>query len=102
MTEEERQWAIGRIRAKQAFWVHLAVYIAVNTLLVVIWAASSSDQFWPVWPMLGWGIAIVAHAVRVFLGPREISEERIDRELRNREGSTTRPQAGRRDRGSGS
>ncbi len=89
MTQDQRQWAINRIRAKRAFWVHLAVYVAVNVLLVVIWAAGSRDYFWPVWPMLGWGIGVVAHGVTVHVGPSTISEERIDRELRGRPGSTT-------------
>lgn len=96
MTDEQREWAIKRIRAKRGFWVHLAVYLAVNTLLVIIWAASSGDYFWPVWPMLGWGIGVVAHAATLRVGPSEISEERIDRELRGRPASTTSAQAGRR------
>lgn len=96
MTDEEREWAIKRIRAKRGFWVHLAVYLAVNTLLVFIWAASSGDYFWPVWPMLGWGIGVVAHGATVLVGPSKISEERIDRELRGRPASTTSAQVGRR------
>lgn len=89
MTDEQRQQAINRIRAKRGFWVHLAVYIAVNALLVFIWAASSGDYFWPIWPMLGWGIGVVGHAATVYVGPSTISEDRIDRELR-RLGSTDR------------
>jgi hypothetical protein len=89
MTEDQRQWAINRIRAKRSFWVHLAVYLAVNTLLVFIWAAGSGGHFWPVWPMLGWGIGVVAHGVTVHVGPSTISEERIERELRGRPTSTT-------------
>jgi Domain of unknown function (DUF1707)/2TM domain len=36
-----------------------AVYAAVMTLLVAIWALTGADYFWPVWPALGWGIALV-------------------------------------------
>ena len=82
MNEEQRQWAIGRIRAKRGFWMHLGVYLAVNALMVFIWAAASAGNFWPVWPMLGWGIGVVAHAASVFIGPSEITKEQIDRELR--------------------
>ena len=96
MTDEQRQWATKRILAKRGFWVHLAVYLGVNTLLVFIWAAGSSDNFWPAWPMLGWGIGVVSHAVMVRVGPLKISEERIDREIRGRLGSTTSGQVGRR------
>ena len=81
MNEEQRQWAIRRIRAKRGFWIHFGVYLAVNSVLVLVWALASADYFWPVWPMLGWGIGVVAHAVNVFIRPAEISEERIDREL---------------------
>lgn len=81
MTEEQRQQAIERIQAKRGFWVHFAVYLAVNALLVIIWAMNSGGYFWPIWPILGWGIAIIANAVSAYGGPSEISEERIDREI---------------------
>lgn len=93
MTEEQRQWAIKRIRAKQALRIHLVVYLAVNTLLVAIWAITSPGYFWPIWPMLGWGIGLAAHAVTVTVGPRQISEERINRELEALHGSRGVPNA---------
>ena len=81
MTDEQRQRAIRRIQAKRGFWVHFGVYLAVNALLVLIWAMTSATHFWPVWPMLGWGIGVFAHAVSVYARPSEISEAQIDREL---------------------
>lgn len=41
-------------------------YLAVMVLLVVIWAATGAEYFWPMWPALGWGIALVTgrHAPR--------------------------------------
>ena len=81
MTDDQRQWAINRIRVKQAFWLHLTVYLLVNALLVFIWWVTSGDYFWPMWPMLGWGIAVAAHAVGAFAGTSQISEERIAREI---------------------
>lgn len=84
MTNEQRQQAIRRIKAKRGFRVHFAVYLAVNALLVLIWAITSSTYFWPVWPMLGWGIGVAAHAASVYLGRSEISEAEIDRELQGR------------------
>ena len=81
MTEEQRQQAIRRIQAKRGFRVHFAVYLAVNALLVAIWAITSAGYFWPIWPMLGWGIGVAAHAAGVYFGPAEISEAQIDREI---------------------
>lgn len=43
---------------------HLASYIGVNLGLIGIWAATTSPpthDFWPIFPMLGWGIGVVAH-----------------------------------------
>ena len=81
MTEEQRQRAIRRIRAKREVRVHLAVYLVVNAFLVLIWALTSASYFWPIWPMLGWGVGLAAHAASVYLGRSEISEAQIDREL---------------------
>ena len=88
MTDEQRQQAIRRIRAKRGFWVHAAVYLAVMATLFVIWAMTSSTYPWPIWPMLGWGIGVVAHAAGVYLGGSDISEADIEREL-HKSGSTT-------------
>jgi hypothetical protein len=51
--EEQRRWAIRRILAKRRFWIHFGVYLAVNALMVLVWAVASVGYFWPVWPMLG-------------------------------------------------
>ena len=87
MTEEQRQQAIRSIKAKRGFWVHFGVYLAVNALLVIIWAMTSAAYFWPVWPILGWGIGVVANGLAVYVGPSEISEARIEREMQSRLGS---------------
>lgn len=47
------------------FRVHLAVYIAVQVLLVVTWyltTFSGGDGFpWFLFPLVGWGIGLAAH-----------------------------------------
>src|SRR5205823_4458842 len=42
--------------------IHLTVYTVVNLMLIGIWAASGAGYFWPIWPMLGWGIGLGSHA----------------------------------------
>jgi hypothetical protein len=34
-------------------------FVAVNLLLIVIWAATGAGYFWPIWPLLGWGIGLI-------------------------------------------
>ncbi|HEV2772248.1 MAG TPA: DUF1707 domain-containing protein [Thermoleophilaceae bacterium] len=42
----------------------VAIYAAVNLLLVVVWAISGAGYFWPIWPLLGWGLGLAKHRVR--------------------------------------
>lgn len=80
MTDQERrEAAIARIREKRDFTTHLFVYLAVNTLLIVVWVMSGRGYFWPVWPLAGWGIGVAIHAFETFRRP--ISEEAIQKEI---------------------
>jgi hypothetical protein len=47
---------------RREFVEHLRFYLSIMTLLVVIWALTGMGYFWPIWPILGWGLAIVSHA----------------------------------------
>lgn len=38
---------------------HLRAYLSVMALLVVIWALTGAGYFWPIWPILGWGLGVV-------------------------------------------
>ncbi|MFW2381205.1 MAG: 2TM domain-containing protein [Acidimicrobiales bacterium] len=78
--DERRAAAIDRITEKREFKNHALVYCAVNTLLVVIWAASGAGYFWPIWAIAGWGIALALHAWRVY-GQKSINEEEIVEEM---------------------
>jgi hypothetical protein len=48
---------------------HLRAYIAVNVMLVAIWALTGAGYFWPIWPILGWGVGLVADSGGRLLGP---------------------------------
>jgi adenylate cyclase len=76
----DHQAAIERIQAKRAFWRHATIYVAVNLLLIAIWAITSRGYFWPIWPILGWGVGLGANYRNVFL-TRPISDDEIRRDL---------------------
>ena len=44
------------------FVEHLRFYLSVMAVLVVTWALTGMGYFWPIWPIVGWGLAIVSHA----------------------------------------
>jgi 2TM domain len=78
--DDRRQAALRRLEDKRDFRTHIAVYLIVNTMLVIIWAASGSGYFWPIWPIVGWGVGIAIHAWRVYF-ERPITEADIQREM---------------------
>jgi hypothetical protein len=47
-----------------ALRIHVAVFGAVMAFLVLIWLLTSpTGYFWPIWPGLGWGLAVAIHAL---------------------------------------
>jgi class 3 adenylate cyclase len=67
--------------------MHATVYVLVNVMLIAIWAASGGGYFWPIWPILGWGIGLGCHAAPLLAGvgtrrvPQEITRPRRIGEL---------------------
>ena len=53
--------------AKIGFFIHLLVYLLVNAGLVAINLFASSERIWFVWPLAGWGIGVLFHALAVFV-----------------------------------
>ena len=41
------------------------MYVLINALLLWINITTSPDILWFYWPLLGWGIAVALHALRV-------------------------------------
>jgi hypothetical protein len=80
-TEEElREQAVQRLKKKRDFRSHIFMYVAVNLFLVGIWAVTGTDNFfWPIFPILGWGIGVAANAWDVY-GRKPITEDEIRRE----------------------
>jgi hypothetical protein len=44
---------------------HLRAYVGVSVMLVAVWALTGAGYFWPVWPIVGWGIGVMADAGRL-------------------------------------
>lgn len=42
---------------------HVTSYLLVMAMLVGIWALTGADYFWPIWPMMGWGIGVASHVL---------------------------------------
>lgn len=86
--EERRQAAVERLKIKRDFRSHVAIFAVVNTLLIVIWAATGAGYFWPIWPIAGWGIALAYNAYMVYF-QKPITEDDIQAEIGSDEPSDT-------------
>ena len=76
-----RERAVKRLKKRRDFHGHVLVYLLVNAFLVVIWAVTSPDGFfWPVFPIVGWGIGVVMNAWDVYFA-EDLSEDEIQDEI---------------------
>jgi len=68
MSEQETRYqnAKKRVEALKGFYTHLTVYVLVNLLLCTMDLLTSPHSLWFYWPLMGWGIAVALHALRVF------------------------------------
>jgi hypothetical protein len=82
ISEEQglRDLAIQRLKKQHNFRAHLLIYTLVNAFLVAIWVVTGHGFFWPIFPIVGWGIGVVMNAWDVYRSD-EPTEERIRREM---------------------
>lgn len=68
MDEEQQRYqrAHERVEAIKGFYVHATIYVLVNLGLFTI-NALTGGTWWFYWPLVGWGVALVIHAVVVFV-----------------------------------
>jgi 2TM domain len=75
-----RARAVAQLRKRADFRTHLLIYLAVNLFLVAIWWFTTPGFFWPLFPIGGWGIGLLAHAWDTY-GPEGATEEQIRRQI---------------------
>ncbi len=86
MNDVQYQEAFARakkkVEARIGFYKHLISYVLVNLFLLAVNLITSPGALWFYWPLLGWGIALASHGLRVFvfsgedgLEPRMIRKE---------------------------
>ncbi|MFC3159975.1 2TM domain-containing protein [Chryseobacterium arachidis] len=76
--------ATRRVKELKGFYGNLTSYCLVIPFLLVLNLLTSPDHLWFFWPMLGWGIGLIAHGVTTF-GIGKSWEERKIRELMEEE-----------------
>jgi len=78
---ELRRLAISQLRKKRGLQAHVLAYVMVNLFLNAIWLLVMPGGFyWPVFPLLGWGIGLAFNIWDVYR-PDRPSEKDIEREM---------------------
>jgi len=57
--------AAKRANMKLGFYIHAAVYVAVNLGLVLL--SASQGKAWAIYPALGWGLGLLLHGAATWL-----------------------------------
>lgn len=77
--DELRRQAIAQLAKRTEFLYHLTAFVLVNGGLVAVWYMTGRPFFWPIFPLLLWGMGVFFHAMDVYRRP--YSEARIEREM---------------------
>ena len=82
--QEAYEKAKKRVEEKQGFYIHLIIYIIINALLIIINLSTDAQYYWFKWPLIGWGIGVLCHAVGVFFfyEGSTITERMIEKEMK--------------------
>jgi 2TM domain len=76
-----RDAAVKQLKKKRGLQAHLLAYVMVNLLLNALWFLTMPGGFyWPIFPMLGWGIGLAFNVWDVY-APAP-TESDIQREMR--------------------
>jgi hypothetical protein len=84
---KEIQWNIQKLikelKKEQKQNLDFTFNIAVSILLIVINLSSSTQYLWFKWPLMGWGIGVLFHALGVFVfsGRTSVTEKMIEKEM---------------------
>lgn len=81
----EEQLAFSRVRKIKGFYAHFIQYSVIIPVLFGINLFTNPSYIWAIWPMLGWGIGLAVHGLRVFgviklFGP-EWEKRQVEKQL---------------------
>ena len=91
-SKDEIKKARKQVKKKKEFYQHLMTYVTTMAFLIAVNLLTPTDHIWFVYPMMGWGMAIIFHYVDVFGVPgfgmldKNWEEQELENELRRMRG----------------
>jgi hypothetical protein len=81
--DDQDRYRRARRRVRfRAFYLHLAIFVAVNILLHLINFVASPTVYWAFWPLFGWGIGVLAHGLATYRWMPFVGKEWEERKIR--------------------
>lgn len=80
--QDLRSKALSKLRKKRALKKQGFSYIAVNAGLILIWLINGMGYFWPIWPIVWWGLSLLIQAWKLTHPERGFSDDEIEAEMR--------------------
>ncbi len=80
--EERFREARKRVEELKGFYGNLVSYIVVNLGLMILNLMTTPDRLWFFWPMFGWGIGVLFHAMKVFNFTPFVGKDWEERKIR--------------------
>ena len=84
--EQKYDHAKEKVRNLKGFYTNLISYLVINVVLIIINYVTSPGYWWFYWVTIFWGIAVLIHAVQVFITGNKLSKEweekKIDEEMK--------------------
>ena len=59
--------SVSSYKGRPLFFLHLLLYIAITTILVVINIIITPQTIWSEWIVIGWGLAVLIHELVIFV-----------------------------------
>jgi peptidoglycan biosynthesis protein MviN/MurJ (putative lipid II flippase) len=60
----------------EGFFYHFSSYVIVNLILIAVNLLFTPQHIWFFWPLLGWGIGLLAHGLAVHFSKEETVRRR--------------------------
>jgi hypothetical protein len=60
---------------RRAHRAHVRAYLLFCVAMVALWAVTGLGYFWPIWPIMGWGIGVASHTAACW--PRRSRAARV-------------------------
>ncbi|TYR79258.1 2TM domain-containing protein [Priestia megaterium] len=79
ITYQEAKEKVEKIRG---FYIHLTVYVLVNTMLCIINFLTVPQFLWFFFPLCGWGIGITAHAIATFASNKRFGQRWEEKKIK--------------------